>query len=63
MLIQSGGFSWAIIKAHASARSSTWRNSLLGVPVPQALTSPDRDSLASWNLRMRAGRTWEFLGW
>src|SRR6185312_3180889 len=49
----------SIRNRHASARSSTWRNSRLGVPVPQTSTSRSPPCLASWNLRIRAGSTCE----
>ena len=44
----------------AAAMSSTCRNSRRGVPVPQTVTVGSPLILASWNLRIRAGRTWEF---
>ena len=43
------------------ARSSTWRNSRRGRPLPQTDTSAAPDSFASWNLRISAGSTCELF--
>ena len=40
------------------ARSSTWRNSRIGDPVPHTSTSRIGWPIESWNLRISAGSTW-----
>jgi hypothetical protein len=40
------------------AKSSTCKNSLLGVPVPHKVTEGALVLLASTNLRINAGKTW-----
>ena len=50
-------------KVHASARSSTCKNSLKGFPLPQHITEFISLSLASWNFLIREGITWLFVGW
>ena len=46
----------------ASPRSSAWRNSRNGVPLPQQVTDGAFDCLASWKRRIRAGSTWLPVG-
>lgn len=60
---QSGGLSKCIKWTTALAKSSTCRNSRLGVPVPQIVTVSNPFSLASWNRLIKAGNTWLFSGW
>src|SRR3989344_6067299 len=42
----------------ASAKSSTYKNSLLGAPVPHNSTEGRLFNFASWNLLIKAGITW-----
>ena len=48
-------------KANTTARamSSTCKNSRKGVPLPHKVTVALLFTLASWNLRIIAGKTWE----
>ena len=52
---------FSIRNRQASARSSTYRNSLKGSPEPQRVTDDCPDAFASWNFRIRAGSTWEIF--
>jgi hypothetical protein len=42
--------------------SSTCRNSRIGLPEPQIVTTSAPACAASWKRRISAGRTWLFCG-